>query len=211
MVVGFILGCIASFIIAVWYAWAVQPKLEVREFSGARQTGERDGKHFEFYHVTVTNIPPPRPWSYWLGRQPAWSCRVRVDVLQKDGSPLIENIVGRWSSQPEPTSRTGPMGFPLFNSSLWVQGQRCDVHEYNSENIVVAIKYDGEEECYIFNNDSFRDSTWGGKKPDFEIGTGTFRLKITVLYARKPVISEFVLVNEGPSIDQLTISKGRGN
>ncbi len=167
---------------------------------------ERDGTPFRFYDVVVNNRPIPA-LSSRLGRQPAWSCQARLDVFGKDGEALIEGVVARWSSQPEPRLRMGPMGMPLFDRALCVQGERCDIHGHKPEPIVVALKEEGDADWYLFSNDSYQNSTWNGKKPEWRLPQGNYRLRVTLLFQRAPVTKDFNLVNGGTSLDDLRIEE----
>lgn len=71
-ITGFLLGVLASAIVAIVVDRAARPLLAVLTHDGARAQGQNAGSPpHEFFHVLVRNVPARRPLA---GRRPAWSC-----------------------------------------------------------------------------------------------------------------------------------------
>lgn len=152
---------------------------------------------YEFYHLKVGNLPHKCPF---LGRRPAWSCKANVEVFNSDGSLAIQNpIPARWTSQPEPTLPSIADGkhVNLLDVAKIIAGRKEDVHQHEDQQISIAIKFEGENECYIFSNESYAYAAW--KNPAWRLETGTYRLRVTVFYERGNSRDDFELCNLGPS------------
>ena len=206
LLLGFALGLVGSAAVTVLYAYIVSPSLNVLAVPNEALGMENSGGKTRLYHLSVKNQHVPL-FSFLVTTQPAWSCRAKLDLLDTEGRLVIGNINARWTSKPEPRARTGPGGMLLFDWSLVPQGRLCDVHEHYPELLVVAIKEEGESDCYLFSNESYRDTTWRLKKPDWRVPKGEYRLRVTLLYQRKPVCEEFRVSNNGPSLDDLRIER----
>jgi hypothetical protein len=69
--------------------------------------------------------------------------------------------------------------------------------------LCVALKLDGEDEFYLFNNDSYRFPHW--KNPAWRLPRGSYGLRVTVSYEIGVAVREFRLVNHGPGRDDLQL------
>jgi hypothetical protein len=201
---GFLLGIIASTIAWVISEHLARPVLDVVVDQGRAQGQVGENPPHQFYHVRVTNIPSRWPVP---GRRPAWACRAIIEVFRQDGSRAInEDIVARWTSQPEPlvpVVSQGQVG-NVVDFARVMQGRTMDVHGHRDELIPVVIKYEGEADCYIFTNESYLYPP-RMQNPAWRLPLGRYRIRVTVHYAREPAVREFELRNEGTSRDSVCL------
>lgn len=66
-----------------------------------------------------------------------------------------------------------------------------------SSEISIAVKLDGEDNCYAFNNESYLHE-W--KNPNFELDQKRYIVKVKIAAEGKEWEKEFVLINLGKTI-----------
>jgi hypothetical protein len=198
---GAIFGFLVSLLTWIFTERVSSPKLEI-VVDEDRGLGQFPGNPpHEFYHVRVRNVLP----KYRLhGRKPAWACRATIEVFRPDGGRVIaDDVIARWTSQPEPllpVVAQGEAGYVLDPARL-TQARRVDVHSHSDERIPLVLKFEGERDCYIFSNESYRYQRLHQelRNPDWRIPPGRYRLRVTVQYERGQVEKDLEFSNEGPS------------
>jgi hypothetical protein len=124
-------------------------------------------------------------------------------------------IHARWTSQPEPllpvvlsqavggasTQTTFLMGSVTDGARL-IQARRMDVHCRSDESVSIAVKFDGEADCYIFSNESYLSPKW--QNPAWRLPLGRYLVRVTIEYDSSKV-EHFQLINDGPSLDDLQL------
>ena len=204
ILIGFLLGIMASAFAAITFEYAVRPQLKtVNDDSGRAQGQMPDNPPHEFYHLKVRNLPAKWPL---LGRRPAWSCKANLEVFDSDGRPLLASpILARWTSQPEPI-------FPISNSgqvvhipdvAKMIAARKVDIHNHEDQPLSVVVKFEGSPDCHLFSNESYLFPR--GQNPEWRLGIGTYRLRVTVYYERGRSQDDFELANSGPSCDDIRI------
>jgi len=206
LLVGFVLGIVASAIAALIYEHSTRPNLEVALDEGGRAQAQVPGNPpHEFYHLRIRNLPSRWPFP---GRKPAWRVRTTLEVFRPDGSRAIaEAIQVRWTSHPEPMVPVIVEGQPanILDPAKVISGGNVDVHGHDDQQFAVAVKFDGEEACFLFNNLSYTFVRW--QNPAWRLPVGEYRLSVTVYYERGRLQRDFRLRNEGTSLDQLVLSR----
>lgn len=203
IVVGFFLGILASVIAWLLTEKAVRPSLDIVVDQKRAQGQSQDYPPHAFYHVRVRNVPAI---CLSAGRRPAWACTASIDVFRQDGSRAITgDVKARWTSQPEPLLPVVAQGRAenVLDPGRLMQAQRMDVHGHSEEPISVAVKFEGEPDCYIFTNESYLFPRW--QNPSWRIPPGQYRLRVTVYYERGRVEKDFGLSNEGPRRDDVRL------
>ncbi len=200
LLIGAVLGFIASLFVAVFYEFATQPLLEVVPDDDPPKTDRR-------LLEEVTNDNPPVStrrlvsapyrhqflqlkvrqkkglWPFPI-RRPAWYCRATFDVFRNDGTRAIEErIIARWSGslQPYRTQLVDGRLRQIPDDSLLPFGQHYDVHPTAEEKIGVALKYEGFDHCWIFSNESYQQqSPW--EKPEWKLDPGHYYIAVRLHY-----------------------------
>ncbi len=204
IVIGFLLGIVASGIAAIFYERITRSLLQVQLDEGPRATGQHPGlPPHEFYHLKVRNSPAVWPFP---GRKPAWSCKATIEVLSTDGTKAVaEPIHVRWTSQPEPLTPAiaGNQSVSVVDFARLIMARKIDIHCHEDQQFSVALKFDGQPECYIFSNESYLHPSWSN--PAWRLGPGEYRLKITVFYERGRLVQYLTLQNLGTTRDSLKL------
>jgi hypothetical protein len=197
------LGILTSGIATLIYDRQTRALLRIAIDESGRVRDETQGLH-EFHHLLVRNQNLPL-----VGRRPAWSAKAHIEVFDSAGKSVIQDrVYARWTSQPQPLSPviSGGAAVSLLDPAKIVTGRKVDVHSHEDEQISLLIKFQGEDQCHIFSNESYRYPRW--QNPAWRIPLGTFTVRATVFYERGSEIANFKLVNSGPNLDdvQLTAS-----
>ena len=202
--IGFVLGIVASGIAAIVYERATRPLLDVRLDDGPRALRQYPGiPPLEFYHLKVHNRSAIWPFP---GRKPAWSCKGTIEVLGKDRVRVVpEPIHVRWTSQPEPLmpAIAGNQSVSIVDFARLIIAQKIDIHSHEDQQFSVALKSDGQPECYIFSNESYLYTSWAN--PAWRLGPGEYYLRVTIFYDRGRLIRSFTLKNLGTTRDSLKL------
>lgn len=209
------LGILTSVIASRFYDWVTRPRLHVEANPSAeRAQGSVPGQPpHEFFHLVVLNVPvvfraPTVERRFEIfGRRPAWACQATLEVFDQEGRPQFKKpVLARWPSHPEPgipaISGRGER-VDLFDPGRMVVGTKVDLHCHKPEEICVGLKFEGEAECCLFNNESYLFPKW--KNPAWVLPPGTFRLRVTLYYERAQESFDFRLVNAGPSRDDFRL------
>ena len=84
-----------------------------------------------------------------------------------------------------------------------MQARRADVHCHEDQQISVAVKFEGSEDCHIFTNESYPFPRW--QNPAWRLDRGKYRLRATAYYERGRIQTDFTLSNIGAHRDDLTV------
>lgn len=82
-----------------------------------------------------------------------------------------------------------------------------DVHQHQDELLSVAVKFEGETDCYIFTNESY---PFGWRHPNLRLAQGRYWVRVTLHYEGDFSRTLFQLQNAGPSCNDLRIKEPRG-
>jgi hypothetical protein len=195
------MGFVASAGVVILYECSIRPKLEMTVDDSFIAKGVNPSR--TFYHVMVKNIPTF--WPTVFIRRPAWSCQAKIEVLDSDGkTTLLEPILARWSSQPEPitTLSIGNSIIILPDVAKIIAGRKIDIHSHDPQMLCIAIKFDGSEDCYLFSNESYLHQN---QNPSWKLGKGNYRLRVTLFYEQGNLPYDFEFQNWGPNWNDVNI------
>ena len=205
VVVPALLGAIGSLLVAWYYDYATSPRLKLRPDESPRQTGQRPGEaQYQFLQIKVKQEK-----GYWpfVSRRVAWNCRATMEVFTPDGSkPIPGSVTARWSGslQPYRTQLIGQQLAQIPDSSLFPLGERFDVYSYSEEQIGIAVKFGGGEDCWIFSNESYLYS-W--RNPAWQLPRGQYFIRFQLYYESKaPATRWLSLVNNGDRFEDWSVS-----
>ena len=194
LIIGFLLGIVASGIAAVIYERATSPLVEISLDDRPIALGQYANlPPLAFYHLKIRNLPAKLPLT---SRKPAWSAKATIEVFNHDGTRAIaEPIHTRWPSQPEPLipAVAGSQSINLVDFARLMNARKVDIHAHEDEHIALAVKYEGQPECYIFSNESYLHHAWSN--PAWRLNSGEYRVLVTVFYERGRAKREFTLTN----------------
>ena len=203
-VVEVILGAIVAIVTTIWVENLRKPKLELRiaeptdlQYQGAPARQSR------FLHLELVNKPLPR-WARWMSRTAAVQCHGTITFHHLDG----QNVFGRampirWVSSPEPI----PMRMVVDGKRILIEDParftltpRMDVYPGEAERLDVAARFDNEDECYGWSNESyFSNPVW--RNPDWRLPSDRYLVKVTIISAGEKCTGVFRLINNVPQQD----------
>jgi hypothetical protein len=77
---------------------------------------------------------------------------------------------------------------------------RIDVPPGETQRLDVAARFDAEDECYGWNNESyFSDPIW--RNPEWRLNAGRYLVKVTIISAGDKCIGLFRLINDVSRLD----------
>ncbi len=203
LIIAFCVGALSSSAVALLYERSTQPDLDIIPDYNERSQGKITGNPpHEFYHVVVINKPSSRLVRI---RRPAWSTSAMISVRDEKGQLFIKDITARWTSQPEPHI---PFLYQnqivnIIDPARIVYSNRVDVHNHTNQHLPLILKYEGENECYVFSNGSYGYSMW--KKPEWRIPAGNYSIEVRLNYDGGPKTFIIGLENNGISRNDLNL------
>lgn len=163
----------------------------------------RGGKTWKFVSVSVRN--KKRPWICHFLDETAHLCTAQVEFLDSDrGNFLIDPMDARWPRfQAEPIDpKTGAL-----NVGAILIPHRETIPPGDSASINVAVKFEGDLQCYGFNNRSYGfqdEGQWRYSKQRLD-STSAY-VGIVISFEGKEYRSpDFVLDNPDSSVASFTL------
>lgn len=210
---GVFIGSLAL-VLFLWVYRLMGPSLELR--LGNRVEDERPGLKYAFLHLIVINHPLTGLLEkfcskiFHVDRRSA-TCEVQLDFISRDEEETYISLMpADWSSTPEPFGRIydpsdlSIKAFPDIakKANRWTLDIRPTGR---GESIAVAVKHEGQKECYAFNSESYFGATTGKpwcieryKLDSEEITVNAYLLSGGI--SREPL--RFRLINKGTCIDE---------
>jgi hypothetical protein len=158
---------------------------------------------FRSLRVVVSNDPQG-----WLDRwmaSPALQCRAVITFHDvSDGKEMFgRSMQGRWAGSPQPTSipvvnrTTQAVDFFILDPGKMVVESRIDIYPGFSEPLDIAVRFQGDEDCYGWNNETYFKQPVG-KNPDWKLGHNRFLVKVVVTSLGQRCEGVFRLINNVP-------------
>lgn len=151
---------------------------------------------FRSVRVTVTHIGLLRGFR-WMLRGPASQCRATVTFHHLDGQNVFgRGMRARWAGTPEPVlpmMNQGQIVFVLDPHKV-VADSRVDIFPEESETLDVAVRFDNDNACYGWNNETYTHPDL--KNPDWTLPPGRYLVKISVTSLGQTRADAFRLIND---------------
>ena len=200
-VIGGLIGFVASVLSILWYEWVRRPIVDLAVGEPMPAGGGR-----RFVHVQVSNRPQRRLLRKVIPRVPAYDCRawVRIYPVQTGGQGHI-TFDGRWTSQREPGFYL-PGGMLQPDPGLILVPHREDVFAGEPATIDVAVKFEGDQDCFGFNNENYLVADQ--RLPDHRVGQGVSGVVVRIAAGDLVRVAEFHLHNPGTSLNDFALTAG---
>lgn len=156
-------------------------------------------KESRFLRVWVLNRPMPRLFSWFLARSAAYHCTgaIQFHHLDDGASVVARAMPVRWVGSDEPFSEhvlpDGGIVY-LFDLGKYNAAFQRDCFPGTAELVDVAGRYDDEEDCYGWSNESYLTAK-GVRNPDFKLPKGRYLVKVTVYSSGEKASAVFTLEN----------------
>jgi hypothetical protein len=110
---------------------------------------------------------------------------------------------GRWANSPQPTAipavdPNGTVAFFINDPQRVNAGIRTDIYPGNSEPLDIAVRFNGDTDCYGWNNEAYFVPP-PGKNPQWRLGSDVFLVKIIITSTGRQSEGVFRLINDGPN------------
>ena len=202
--VPYVALCVALF--ALFAKWQEKPRLRVVLPKDNHVMGQDAQSAWRFVHVAVEN-PRLNPIVARLTyRQAAQDTRLQLEYSASDGSLPKFGFDGRWSGNPEPVQMRVVNGQLQLVFDPWLvhTGRfKAIVSGAGWEAVALAVKVQGDDDCYGFTNESYQIDPSNDKDhwrlSKYRLPKGTYRVTATAVSGEvrsKPEV--FVLHNDGP-------------
>lgn len=199
-----VLGAIISIALTILIETLRQPHLDIQIADPADARYEnRPARQARFLNLKLVNKSMPR-WFRWLSRETAMQCHGVLSFHHLDG----QNVFGRsmpirWSDSPEPT----PIQVVVDEKTLFIVDptrltleSKIDVPAGEAGVFAVAGRFDNEDECYGWSNESyFSNPIW--RNPTWMLPRERFLVRATVISSGLKITKVFRLVNDVPQQD----------
>jgi len=216
IVIAFIVGFLASLASVILYERGKRPSLKVS--LGSTRDDQKQGiTPYRFVHVAVENKPVWWPLKLITDRSIAYACHavIRVHHQPDKKRAIAQDILARWSRTPELlqtaaiSTTAGPVMLQIPDITKLSQGRRMDIFPSYKEEIAIAIKFDGDAECYMFSNESYlihnplQNKPW--RNPVWKLDIGNYDVMVRVFSGSITKSTHFVLENRGAKREDLVL------
>jgi hypothetical protein len=140
-----------------------------------------------------------------MQRAAAIQCRGEITFHHlDDGQDIFCRAMDvRWANSPEPIasqilSLDNKVQFHIRDFARTAAESRIDVYPGEEELLDVAVRFDGEVDCYGWNNDSYGH---GWRNPEWKLPHQRFLVKVVINFSGQKCTGIFRLVND---VDSLT-------
>lgn len=200
-----VLGAIIAILTTIWVEKLRKPELELRIAPPKDiEYQDRPATVARFTGLELINKPLPRWARGWMSREAAMQCHGTITFHHLDGQDVFGRVMRiRWADatlSPEPIPIRGFVDgrqITIIDPTRFTLESRIDVHpgEDERQRLDVAARFDNEDECYGWNNESyFSDPPW--RNPDWKLAKGRYLVRVTVLSTGEKCTSIFRLVND---------------
>ena len=197
--VGAFLGALLSLLVSIFIEYQRKPKLgftiEYPPFDG---TYSAPAKNARFVRVLLCNRSMSKRLR-WLGRDAALNCNGDIQFHHLiDGAPVFSRPMPiRWTRSDEPISyqalQDGQMA-QIFDLAKYNAAFRRNCYPGSKEAIDVAARFDDDEECYGWSNETYLPGK-GWRNEDWKLPKGRYLVTVTVYSAGEKVAGAFKLEN----------------
>lgn len=172
-------------------------KMQIYKAGDANYT-DRPAKKARFLYLELINRPLPKVFR-WLSRNAALQCHGTITFHHLDGT----NVFGRpmqirWTNLPEPTPAIlviGEKRYPFFDPRKFEHFSRVDVHSGESEIFNVASRFDDDDDCFGWSNESYYvEPIW--RNQNWKLPKGRYLVHVSIISAGEKCQSLFRLIND---------------
>jgi len=193
--IGAFIGALLSLFISILIENQRKPKLSIQRDNSSKATYTKDKpvKKIKVLRVRVINAKMPKIFS-WMRRDAAMHCNADIQLLHIDNlSPIFEHpISARWArADPPMTQQYDKSKIQMINAldiSKYKAAFIRNIYPDSEEPIDTFVRFDDDEECYIWNNDTYFYENW--RNPSVQIPKGSYYVIVTV-YSSGEIIRGF--------------------
>jgi hypothetical protein len=208
IIVGSIIGAIFSVAITAFFERLRRPSLSMRiekvpMADYTQMNLPRPAKKAQFLYVALVNNDLKGLEKWFSTRDAALDCHGVISFHRMDGTNIFgRNMVLRWINLPEPIPEIividGKKG-TWFDSRKVEHNYRINVNPGEEELFNIAARFDGEDDCYGWSNQSYLEPLW--RNPDWKLSHGCFLVRVKITSSGNTCEGLFRLINDIPMKD----------
>ncbi|MGA3182707.1 MAG: hypothetical protein ABSF38_20475 [Verrucomicrobiota bacterium] len=191
-----LIGCVFGLSVALFVERNRKPKLSLT----TKQTDTHPGPPpCRGVGVSLVNTKPKPLFAWFTHREPALRASATIEFMTSDRRPFIKKLMqGRWTSSPQPPElydlKTNQLS-PYNRQNL----QFREIYPGVVEGIDVAIRFQGEDDCFGYSNASYDQPQERHKRdPAFRLEKGEYIVQVTITYSGGTLTNSFRLRNDVP-------------
>jgi len=151
---------------------------------------------FRTVAVVLRNAKPGCFTAWFTHREAAVGASAQIRFLCEDGREYLSKAIpGRWAGSPQPPEVALANGL-VTPYALLTLGYK-EIFPGNDEQIDIAARFPGEDQCYGFTNLSYFQNPWG-KHQDFKLEKGRYIVEVQVSHTGGTLTRRFLLRNDVP-------------
>lgn len=198
-ILGAIIGAVIAALVTITVEYLRKPSLDIS--LAEPETDKYINRPASFkkaLRLKLENRPLPG-WAKWMLRSPALQCSGYISFHHLDGQNVFgRSMLIRWPETPEPIPLLfkfdGKQALILDPSRIYLE-QRKDVFPGGAEFIDVACRFDEDNDCYGWNNESyFSDPLW--RNPDWRLPKNRYIINVTIVSSGERLSKIFRLIND---------------
>jgi|SRR5208337_665005 len=204
-------GGLITIATAIFIEWLRKPRLVLRIETPELDLPKNAPPQRRHLRLVLKN-KPLIPGFRWMQRSAALQCRGTITFHNKDGQDVFGKAMAvRWASSPEAINLGGQIvdlqqPAQLVYRIVNVTGMesRIDVYPGEEETLDVAVRFNGEPECYGWNNESYFNN-W--RTPDWKLDRGTYLVRVVIASSGNKFVGRFRLMNEADPLTAFHLTK----
>jgi hypothetical protein len=199
IVLGIVGGGLITIATAIFIEWLRKPRL-VLSIEPKPLDVINNGVQFRHLRLVLKNKPLVFGFR-WMQRSAALQCNGTITFHNQDGQDVFGKAMAvRWASTPPPINASGqivdlqqPAQLKYRIVSVTGMESIVDVYPGEEEILDVAVRINGEAECYGWNNESYFH---GYRTPDWKLGRGVYLVRVIIATSGTKCIATFRLMHE---------------
>lgn len=198
-ILGAIIGAVIAALVTITVEYLRKPSLDISLADpGIDNYDNRPARLKKALRLKLGNRSLPW-WAKWMSRNPALQCSGYISFYHLDGQNVFgRSMIIRWPESPEPI----PLLFEfdgkqasIIDPSRITLEQRKDVFPGEAELIDVACRFDEDDDCYGWNNESyFSNPPW--RNPSWQLPKNRYIINVTIVTSGEKLSRIFRLIND---------------
>jgi hypothetical protein len=198
-----ILGGLITILTAIGVEYLRRPVLKLAIEEPPLDLPSPDGKgKRRNLRLKLRNESLPK-FGRFIQRSAALQCRGEITFHNLDGQAYIRKpMPARWASSPEPIANqiidhNQNVQFYILDFARPTTESRIDVYPGEEQVLDLAVRFDGEPDCYGWNNYSY---FYNWRNPDWKLPSGRYLVRVTVTSSGQKCVGKFRLINNVNSL-----------
>lgn len=213
--IGVLCGGIITILTAIWVEYLRNPKLKLEIEHPALDTADNSGNNKRRNLRLILRNEALPPGLRWMQRAAAIQCKGEVTFHHlDDGQNVYDRAMPvRWVQSPQPirplvVDNQGTVQFQIIDFARLGTDSRIDVYPGDEEKLDVAVRFDGEPDCYGWNNESYAHN-W--RTPQWKLSKGRYLAKVTVTSSGKKCYGVFRIANDVDNLTDFRLIEGNAD